>query len=96
MKNSEINTHFVLVVIAIIISCLGGFWTIPLALAALVFSLRASDLVYQNRNEEAKNMAWWAGLFGWLTVGLALIPIILIIIFSGTILALLGAAIAAG
>lgn len=96
MTNSEINTHFVLVVIAIIISCLGGFWTIPLALAALVFSLRASDLVYQNRNEEAKNMAWWAGLFGWLTVGLALIPLILIVVFSGTILALLGAAIAAG
>ena len=96
MTNSEINTHFVLVVIAIIISCLGGFWTIPLALAALVFSLRASDLVYQNRNEEAQNMAWWAGLFGWLTVGLALIPIILIVVFSGTILALLGAAIAAG
>ncbi len=96
MKNPEINTHFVLVVIAIILSCLGGFWTIPLALAALVFSLRASDLVYQNRIPEAQNMAWWAGLFGWLTVGLALIPIILIIIFSGTILALLGAAIAAG
>ena len=96
MTNPEINTHFVLVVIAIILSCLGGFWTIPLALAALVFSLRASDLVYQNRNEEAQNMAWWAGLFGWLTVGLALIPIILMVVFSGTILALLGAAIAAG
>ncbi|MBO5910863.1 MAG: hypothetical protein J6Q05_01530 [Elusimicrobiaceae bacterium] len=96
MNEKEINTHFVLVVIAIIVSCLGGFWTIPLALAALVFSLRASDLVYQERNEEAKNMAWWAGLFGWLAVGLALIPIILIVIFSGTILALLGAAIAAG
>lgn len=96
MNKSNINTHFVLVVIAIIISCLGGFWTIPLALAALVFSLRASDLVYQNRLEEAKNMAWWAALFGWLTIGFALIPIILIVIFSGTILALLGAAIAAG
>lgn len=96
MNEKNVNTHFVLVVVAIIISCLGGFWTIPLALAALVFSLRASDLIYQERTEEAKNMAWWAGLFGWLTVGLALIPIILIIIFSGTILALLGTAIAAG
>lgn len=96
MNEKEINTHFVLVVIAIIVSCLGGFWTIPLALAALVFSLRASDLVYQQRDEEAKKMAWWAGLFGWLTVGIALIPLILIIIFSGTILALLGTAIAAG
>jgi len=96
MNEKEINTHFILVVIAIIISCLGGFWTIPLALAALVFSLRASDLMYQERTEEAKNMAWWAGLFGWLTLGIALIPIILVILFSGTILALLGAAIAAG
>lgn len=96
MNEKNINTHFVLVIIAIIASCLGGFWTIPLALAALVFSLRASDLMYQERLEEAQNMAWWAGLFGWLTVGLALIPIILVILFSGTILALLGAALAAG
>lgn len=96
MNEKEINTHFVLVIIAIIVSCLGGFWTIPLALAALVFSLRASDLVYQERTEEAKNMAWWAALFGWLTVAIALIPIILVIVFGGTILALLGTAIAAG
>ena len=96
MNTKEINTHFVLVIIAIIISCLGGFWTIPLALAALVFSLRASDLIYQDRLEEAQNMAWWAGRFGWLTVGIALIPIILIVVFSGTILALLGATLAAG
>ena len=95
MNEKNINTHFVLVIIAIIISCLGGFWTIPLALAALVFSLRASDLVYEERDEEAKRMAWWAALFGWLTIGIALIPLILIAIFSGTILALLGAAIAA-
>lgn len=96
MNEQNINTHFVLVIIAIIVSCLGGFWTIPLALAALVFSLRASDLVYQERDEEAKRMAWWAALFGWLTIGIGLIPLILIVIFSGTILALLGAAIAAG
>ena len=96
MNEQKINTHFVLVVVAIIVSCLGGFWTIPLALAALVFSLRASDLIYEGRDVEAQKMAWWAGLFGWLTIGLALIPLILIIIFSGTILALLSAAIAAG
>ena len=95
MNEKNINTHFVLVIIAIIVSCLGGFWTIPLALAALVFSVRASDLVYEERDEEAKRMAWWAALFGWLTIGIALIPLILIAIFSGTILALLGAAIAA-
>lgn len=96
MAEKELNTHFVLVIIAIIISCFTGFWTIPLALAALVFSLRASDLIYQNRPEEAKKAAWWAGLFGWLTVLIAAIPVILLILFGGTILALLGAAIAAG
>ena len=94
MNQEQVNTHFVLVVIAIIISCLGGFWTIPLALAALVFSLRSSDLIYQKRIQEAKNMAWWAGLFGWLTLAIALIPIILMILFGGTILALVGAALA--
>ena len=94
MSETKINTHFVLVIIAIILSCFTGFWTIPLALAALVFSLRSSDLIYQQRPEEAKKMAWWAGLFGWLTVCIALIPIILLIVFGSTILALLGAAIA--
>ncbi len=96
MTEKKLNTHFVLVIIAIIISCFTGFWTIPLALAALVFSLRASDLIYQNRPEEAKQACWWAGLFGWLTVLIAAIPVILILLFGGTILALLGAAIAAG
>ncbi len=96
MAEKELNTHFVLVIIAIIISCFTGFWTIPLALAALVFSLRASDLIYQNRPEEAKKACWWAGLFGWLTVLIAAVPLILLILFGGTILALLGAAIAAG
>ena len=95
MNEQQINTHFVLVIIAVIISCFTGFWTIPLALAALVFSLRASDLVYQERVPEAKNMAKWASIFGWLTIIIALIPIILICLFGGTILALIGPAIAA-
>ena len=95
MEHQEINTHFVLVVVAVITSCFTGFWTIPLALAALVFSLRASDLVYQQRLEEAKDMAKWACIFGWLTILIALIPIILMILFGGTILALIGDALAA-
>lgn len=95
MEHQEINTHFVLVVVAVITSCFTGFWTIPLALAALVFSLRASDLVYQKREEEAKDMTKWACIFGWLTIIIALIPIILMILFGGTILALIGAALAA-
>lgn len=96
MNEQEINTHFVLVIVAIITSCFTGFWTIPLALAALVFSLRSSDLIYQKREEEAKDMAKWAKIFGWLTIIVALIPIILLFLFGGTILALIGAALAAG
>ena len=96
MNEQGINTHFVLVIVAIITSCFTGFWTIPLALAALVFSLRSSDLIYQKREEEAKNMAKWAKIFGWLTIFVALIPVILIFLCGGTILALLGAALAAG
>jgi len=96
MNEQQINTHFVLVIVAIITSCFTGFWTIPLALAALVFSLRSSDLIYQERAEEAKNMAKWAKIFGWLTILVALIPLVLIFLFGGTILALIGAALAAG
>ena len=95
MSEEKLNTHFVLVIIAIIISCFTGFWTIPLALAALIFSLRASDLIYQKRPEEAKKIAWWAGLFGWLTIVIAAIPVLLFILFGGTLLAILGAALAA-
>lgn len=92
MNEEKINTHFVLVIIAILVACCTGFWATPLALAALVFSLRASDLIYQNRLDEAKQAAWWAGLFGWITVLIVAIPLILLICFGGTILALLGAA----
>ena len=95
MNEQQINTHFVLVIVAFITSCFTGFWTIPLALAALVFSLRSSDLIYQERLPEAKNMAKWASIFGWLTIIIALIPIILIFLFGGTILALIGALFAA-
>lgn len=94
MNEQNLNTHFVLAIVAVITSCFTGFWTIPLALAALVFSLRASDLIYQERTDEAKDMAKWAKIFGWLTILIALIPIILIFLFGGTILALIGAALA--
>ena len=96
MSEQQINNHFVLAIIAVLVSCFTGFWTIPLSLASLVFSLRANDLSYQERPDEAKKAAWWAGLFGWLTVIIAAIPVILLLVFGGTILALLGAAIAAG
>ena len=83
----RVNTHFVLAVVAICLSCFTGFFTIPLALAALILSLRVQDLLAQARTEEAARFAYWAGLFGWVTVIIALLPILLIIFFGGAILA---------
>ena len=89
-----INSHFTLSIIAVILSCFTGFFTIPIALAALILSLRAQDWARDGRIEEAKRVAWWAGFCGWLTVIIAILPILLIIFFSGTILAFLTAMLA--
>ena len=86
-NNRNVNTHFALAVVAVCTSCLTGFFAIPLALAALILSLRVQDLLAQNRIEEAARFAYWAGLFGWVTVLIALLPILLIIFFGGAILA---------
>ncbi len=86
-KPRTINTHFVLAVVAVCLSCFSGFFTIPLALAALILSLRVQDLLSQERIDEAARFAYWAGLFGWITVLIALVPILLIIFFGGAILA---------
>ena len=91
-----VNSHFVLCVIAVIISCLGGFWTIPMALAALIFSLRAEDLMRAPmRLEDARKSAWWAAFFSWLTIIAAFLPLILMFFFGGAILAFLVAVLAA-
>lgn len=89
-----VNSHFTLAVIAVIISCVGGFWTIPMALAALILALRAQDFAHDNRTEEARRVAWWAGLFGWVTVGVALLPIVAVLFFGGAIMAFLTAILA--
>ena len=89
-----VNSRFTLAIVAVIVSCLGGFWTIPLALAALILSLRAQDLAHDNRLEEARRVAWWVGLFGWVTIGVALLPIIAILFFGSTIMAILTAILA--
>ncbi|WP_428078737.1 hypothetical protein [Candidatus Avelusimicrobium alvi] len=89
-----INSRFTLSVIAVILSCFTGFFTIPMALAALILSLRAQDLAHENRTPDARRAAWWAGLFGWLTVIIAILPIIAVIFFGGTILAFLTAMLA--
>lgn len=90
-----INSRFTLSVVAVILSCFTGFWTIPMALAALILSLRTQDLTQANRTEEARRTAWWAGLFGWLTIAFALLPIVLVIFFGGAIVAFLTALLAA-
>lgn len=87
----NVNTHFVLAVVAVCASCFTGFFAIPLALAALIFSLRAQDLLNQGNLLESSRAAYWAGLFGWLTVIIAVLPILLLISFSGAILAGLAA-----
>lgn len=94
-KTNNINTHFVLAVVAVCASCFTGFFAIPLALAALILSLRTQDLLTQDRLEEAQKTAFWAGLFGWITVLLVLLPVLLMIFFGGAILAALTAFISA-
>lgn len=90
-----VNTHFTLAIVAVCISCFTGFFSIPLSIAALIFSLRAQDQVAQAQLEDARRTAFWAGLFGWITVAFALIPLILILLFGGFLLTLLTAGMAA-
>ncbi len=89
--NARVNSHFALAVIAVCLSCFSGFVTIALGLAALIFSLRTQDQLMLGRTEEARQTAWWAGLFGWISIVISLLPIILFIFFGGAILAALGA-----
>ena len=95
MSKNMPKDHFILSVIAVIVSCLTGFFTIPIALAALIFSLRIQDLNRQERSAEAVSLSRWAAVFGWLTILIALIPVILFILFGGAIIAFISALIAA-
>ena len=90
-----INSHFTLSIVAVILSCFTGFFTIPIALAALILSLRAQDLVKNDLLQEAKSMAFWSALFSWLTIIIAILPIVAVFFFGGAILAALGAIMAA-
>lgn len=89
-----LNSRFTLSIIAVILSCFTGFFTIPIALAALILSLRAQDWARDGRMEEAQRVAWWAGFCGWMTIIIALVPIFLVIFFGGTIIAFLTAMLA--
>lgn len=94
-NGKPVNTHFALSVVAVCLSCFTGFFAIPLALAGLILSLRAQDQVAQGWTEEAAHTAYWAALFGWITVGVVVLPVLLFIFFGGTILAGLAAIISA-
>ena len=87
-----VNTHFTLAVVAVCLSCFTGFFAVALALAALILSLRAKDQLQQNRPVEAAQSAYWAAVFGWITVILTLLPAALFLFFGGALLAGLGAA----
>lgn len=90
-----INSHFTLAVVAVVLSCFMGFWTMPMALASLILSLRAQDLAHDNRPEEARRTAYWTAVFGWITLAVALLPVILVIFFGGAIAAFFAALLAA-
>lgn len=95
LQTQRVNTHFALSVTAVCLSCFSGFFAIPLALAALILSLRAQDQVQQGRTEDAARTAYWSGLFGWITVIVAVLPVALVLFFGGAILAGLAAFISA-
>lgn len=86
-KGQCIHTRFTLAVIAVCLSCFTGFFTTPLALAALIISLHAQNQIAQGRTQEAARSAFWAGLFGWVTVIIAVLPVLAILFFGGAILA---------
>ena len=90
-QTQSVNTHFALAVVAVCLSCFLGLFAVPLALAALILSLRAQDQVQQGRTGDATHTAYWAGLFGWITVVIAVLPIALVLFFGGAILAGLAA-----
>ena len=94
-NKNNINTHFTLALVAVIFSCASGFFSIAIALAALILSLRAQDLVKNDLLQEAKSMAFWSALFSWLTIIIAILPIVAVFFFGGAILAALGAIMAA-
>lgn len=90
-----VNSHFTLAVIAVCLSCFTGFFSIPLALAALILSLRAQDQAKTGQTEDARRTAFWVAVFGWVTILIAVIPIIAVLFFGGAILAFLTAMLSA-
>lgn len=90
-QHPSVNTHFTLAVVAICLACLMGLFATPLALASLICSLRAQDQLQNGQIADAAKTAYWAGLFGWITVALAALPVVALIFFGGAIIAFLTA-----
>ncbi len=90
-----VNSHFTLAIVAVLLSCFTGFFTIALALAALILALRAQDLARDGHTQEAKSTAFWVAVFSWLTIAIVLLPVIAVVFFGGAIMALLGAILSA-
>lgn len=92
MTQLPVKDHFVLSVVAITVACFAGFWPLPIAIAALLCSLRIPSLCQQEHLEEAKSLSRWALIFAWITIGLSVIvPAIIILLFGGVILAFISA-----
>ena len=49
-----VNSHFTLAIVAVLLSCFTGFFTIALALAALILALRAQDLARDGHTKKPK------------------------------------------
>lgn len=86
MAKLPVKDHFKLSVVAIVATCFAGFWPLPIAIAALIFSLQIPSLCQQDRLEDAKSLSRWAAVFGWMAIGLSVIvPLIWLLIFGGAI-----------
>ena len=78
-----VNTHFTLAVVGICLSCFTGLFAVPLALAALILSLTSQAKLEQDNLVQARETARWAGILGWASVVVALLPLLLLILFAG-------------
>jgi len=88
MAQLPVKDHFVLSVVSIATTCFAGFWPLPIAIAALIFSLRIPTLCKEDRLEDAKSLSRWAAVFGWVAIGLSvIIPILLLLLFGGALAA---------
>ncbi|ACC97633.1 hypothetical protein Emin_0066 [Elusimicrobium minutum Pei191] len=77
----DIPNHLVLAVVSLCLSCLGGFFAIPAAIASLIFALRVDDKKALNDLEGALQASKMANVFGWIAIALVILPWIALIFF---------------